>query len=116
MRSISEAVPGKNTHLKFYTALDNVVFEYSGPFDSDTEEWIESCAHFPLAGFLSCIDLLNKSSEAEVAGTRGENLRFRRKPDGTMDLTLTGSKDGNDISVFGVNLSNWDISATSKGE
>jgi hypothetical protein len=107
---ISEAVPSKNTHLRFHIALENVVFEYSGPFDTDTGEWIDSRAHFPLAGFQSCIDALSRMPKAEVAGTNGENLRFARRPDGTMDLILTGCKDGSDISVFGVNLTTWDTS------
>jgi hypothetical protein len=109
--NIGGSVPDKNTHLEFYIDLNHVVFEYSGLFDTETEEWISSSAHFPRPEFMSCTELLRRIPEAEVAGTRGERLRLKRNPNGTMDIILTGSKDGTDISVLGVNLSLRDLPA-----
>jgi len=72
------------------------------------EEWIDMSAHFPLEGFQTFTESLGIVSHAELVGTLGERLLVNRRPEGTVDLTLSGWKDDPDVSVFGLDVEGWD--------
>ena len=98
MKTLAEVKRTKHTHFGFYLTNDEVIFEYSGPFDLNTGEWVSISGKFSRADFVRGIKMLESESECEVTGTQGERLRLRAQPTGTMELDLRGGY-GNNIVI-----------------
>jgi hypothetical protein len=98
MKTLAELRRSKHTHFGFYLTDDEVLFEYSGPFDLNTGEWVSVSGKFSRADFARGIEMLEDKSECEMTGTRGERLQLRAQPTGKMALESWGGY-GNNIMI-----------------
>lgn len=98
MRTLVEVRRNQHTHFGFYVGKDEVKFEYSGPFDLDTGEWVSAIGNFSKSDFTRAIKTLESKSKCEITGTQGERLRLRAKRKGKMELDLRGGY-GNNITI-----------------
>jgi hypothetical protein len=114
MKTPAELRRSKHTHFGFHLDKDEVIFEYSGPFDLDTGEWVSVSGKFSRADFARGIKMLESESECEVTGTQGERLRLRAQPTGTMALDLWGGY-GNNIVIPNLGMSPSDLRLDSTG-
>ncbi len=114
MKTLVEVRRTKHTHFGFYLSNDEVKFEYSGPFDLDTGEWISASGNFSRADFARGIKTLESESECEITGTQGERLRLRAQREGKMELDLRGGY-GNNIIIpeSGISPSDLRLDSTS---
>ena len=103
MRTLWEDTSSKHTRFGFYVVDNQVLFEYSGPFDTDTWEWISAKTYFRRLDFERGIEALDQGREYEMTGIGGEKLRLGLLPTGTVSLALhTGHTDGLTIADLGV--------------
>lgn len=114
MKPLAEIRRSKHAHFGFYLIEDEVLFEYSGPFDLDTDEWVSVGGRFSRAEFARGIKMLEDESECELTGTRGERLRLRTQPTGTIKLELWGGY-GNNIVIPDLGMSPLDLRLDSPG-
>ncbi len=114
MKTLAEVRRTKHTHFGFYLTDDEVLFEYSGPFDLNTDEWVSVSGKFSRVDFARGIKMLESESECEVTGTQGERLQLRAQPTGTMALELWGGY-GNNIVIPELGISASDLRLDSTG-
>lgn len=95
MKTIWERLSGRDARVGFYLEENNVLFEYSRPFDTNTWEWTYARCSFLRDDFEECIKALEHSKKCEVTGTHGEKLKLRVLPRRTLMLELWGEQTNN---------------------
>ena len=103
MQILWEKIPQKETYFGFYLDGDNIVFRYSGPFDTNTGEWISVLGHFEPADFVRSIRTLEQRRECMIKGARDQTLRLTVLPAGSLALSFAGGY-GNNISIFDLEI------------
>jgi metallophosphoesterase superfamily enzyme len=98
MHILWEKIPQKDTHFGFYLDGDNIVFRYSGPFDTNTGEWTSVLGHFEPADFIRSIRTLERKRECIIKGARDQTLRLTVLPAGSLALSFVAGY-GNNISI-----------------
>ena len=102
MKILWEEREGSHTRYGFY--LDDVLvkFEYSGPFDLNTDEWIYSCGTFRTPDFAESVTkLANKScAQVSIKGLEGETLTLKTLPlTGGIRIDFDGGPSNNILNV-----------------
>ena len=98
MQILWEKTRNKETCFGFYLERDNIVFRYSGPFDTNTGEWVSVLGHFEPANFIRSIRTLEGKRECMIKGTRDQTLRLTVLPARSLALFFVGGY-GNNISI-----------------
>lgn len=98
MQILWEKARNKETRVGFYLDKDNIVFRYSGPFDTNTGEWVSVWGHFELADFIRSIRTLEGKRECVIKGARDQTLRLTASPAGSLALSFVGGYVNN-ISI-----------------
>ena len=95
MKTLVEKRSRKHTRFGFYLVEDQVLFECSRPLDTDTWEWTSAKSYFRRSDFERGTRTLDHDRKCEITGTRGETLRLKVLPKGTVTLELWGGGTNN---------------------